>query len=93
MTYSGAESPRQVHAVPVDRQFVGFAAQVFHHQREAIEAHLTIVPAALAVARELEAQTGVVSRDPSTRCGPAGRHHRRPHGHRPILAELSPITG
>jgi len=35
------------------------ARPVFHHQREAIEAHLTVVFAALAVARELQAQTGV----------------------------------
>ena len=32
---------------------------IFHHQREAIEAHLTIVFAALAVARYLQDTTGV----------------------------------
>ena len=32
---------------------------MFHHQRNAIEAHLTVVFAALAVARDLQAQTGV----------------------------------
>lgn len=32
---------------------------MFHHQREAIEAHLTIVFAALAVARHLQDATGV----------------------------------
>lgn len=35
------------------------ARPVFHHQREAIEAHLTIVFAALAVARHLQNTTGV----------------------------------
>lgn len=31
---------------------------MFHHQREAIEAHLTVVFAALAVSRYLNAATG-----------------------------------
>ena len=31
---------------------------MFHHQREAIEAHLTVVFAALAVARHLQDATG-----------------------------------
>jgi len=35
------------------------ARPVFHHDRDAIEAHLTVVFPALAVARELQAQTGV----------------------------------
>ena len=35
------------------------ARPVFHHDRDAIEAHLTVVFAALAVARELQAATGV----------------------------------
>ena len=35
------------------------ARPIFHHQREAIEAHLTIVFAALAVARHLQEVTGV----------------------------------
>ena len=35
------------------------ARPVFHHQREAIEAHLTVVFAALAVARALQVATGV----------------------------------
>jgi transposase len=35
------------------------ARPVFHHDRDAIEAHLTVVFAALAVARELQAETGV----------------------------------
>jgi len=34
------------------------ARPVFHHQREAIEAHLTVVFAALAVARDLQDRTG-----------------------------------
>lgn len=35
------------------------ARPVFHHQREAIEAHLTVVFAALAIARHLQDTTGV----------------------------------
>jgi hypothetical protein len=35
------------------------ARPVFHHQREAIEAHLTVVFAALAVARHLQDATGI----------------------------------
>ena len=35
------------------------ARPVFHHEREAIEAHLTVVFAALAISRELQARTGV----------------------------------
>jgi hypothetical protein len=35
------------------------ARPVFHHEREAIEAHLTVVFASLAVSRHLHAQTGI----------------------------------
>ena len=35
------------------------ARPVFHHQRDAIEAHLTVVMAALAVARYLQEATGI----------------------------------
>ena len=35
------------------------ARPIFHHTREAIEAHLTIVFAALAIARDLQNRTGV----------------------------------
>jgi len=35
------------------------ARPVFHHQREAIDAHLTVVFAALAVGRHLQDATGV----------------------------------
>ena len=35
-----------------------WARPVFHHQREAIEAHLTVVFAALAVARHLQDASG-----------------------------------
>jgi len=35
------------------------ARPIFHHQREAIEAHLTVVMAALAVARYLQEATGI----------------------------------
>jgi hypothetical protein len=34
------------------------ARPIYHHQRDSIEAHLTIVMAALAVSRWLERQTG-----------------------------------
>ena len=35
------------------------ARPIFHHQRDAIEAHLTVVVTALAIARELQQQTGL----------------------------------
>lgn len=35
------------------------ARPIFHHERDSIEAHLTIVLAALAVARHLQDATGV----------------------------------
>ena len=35
------------------------ARPMFHHTREAIEAHLTIVFTALAVSREVQARTGL----------------------------------
>jgi len=35
------------------------ARTVFHHQRDAIEAHLTVVFAALALARHLQDATGI----------------------------------
>ena len=35
------------------------ARPVFHHQCDAIEAHLTVVMAALAVARHLQETTGI----------------------------------
>lgn len=35
------------------------ARPIFHHKRDSIEAHLTIVFTALAVARHIEAQTGI----------------------------------
>jgi hypothetical protein len=38
------------------------ARPVFHHQREAIEAHLTVVFAALAVARHLQDATGTTTK-------------------------------
>ena len=34
------------------------APPIYHHKRESIEAHLTIVFAALAVSRWIEARTG-----------------------------------
>jgi len=35
------------------------ARPVFHHQRDAIEAHLTVVMTALAIARYLQETTGI----------------------------------
>ena len=35
------------------------ARPVFHHTRDAIEAHLTVVMAALAIARHLQDTTGI----------------------------------
>ena len=35
------------------------ARPVFHHTRDAIEAHLTVVMAALAIARHLQETTGI----------------------------------
>jgi hypothetical protein len=35
------------------------ARPIFHHQRDSIEAHLTVVFAALAVSRHLQERTGV----------------------------------
>lgn len=35
------------------------ARPIYHHNREAIEAHLTIVLAALAISRNIEYQTGI----------------------------------
>ncbi len=35
------------------------APPIFHHQRDSIEAHLTIVFAALAISRDLQDRTGI----------------------------------
>jgi hypothetical protein len=35
------------------------ARPIYHHNREAIEAHLTIVLAALAIGRNVESKTGI----------------------------------
>ena len=70
------------------------ARPIYHHQRDSIEAHLTIVMAALAVANRIEAATGWIGvrRQPPygrarTITIQAGDHtiHRR----RPIPAELA----
>lgn len=39
------------------------ARPMFHHKRDAIEAHLTVVVTALAVAREVQARTGLAIRN------------------------------
>ena len=71
------------------------ARPVFHHQREAIEAHLTVVFAALAVARHLQDATGtsikkIVQTLRTARSAtdhrdqrPASHHRPRPHRRRP----------
>jgi hypothetical protein len=51
------------------------ARPIYHHKRESIEAHLTIVFAALVVGRLVEEQTGSVN--------PPVRAHRPPLPHRP----------
>ena len=69
------------------------ARPIFHRLRDSIEAHLTIVFAALAVSREAQARTGAV--DQQDREDPAAaahrdHHPRRPADHRPDHA--SPTT-
>jgi len=57
------------------------ARPIFHHTREAFEAHLTIVFAALAVARYLQDPTEMsIKRDRSgaEAAAPGQRPHRRP---------------
>jgi hypothetical protein len=48
----------QIHRSPDSYQRPGFAQSGYHHQRESIDAHLTIVFAALAVTRFIQARTG-----------------------------------
>jgi hypothetical protein len=56
---------------------------VFHHQRDAIEAHLTVVFAALAVARHLQDTTGVTIKKLVQTLRPDARA---------ILDQLPPLT-
>jgi hypothetical protein len=62
------------------------ARPVFHHQREAIEAHLTVVFAALAVARHLQDTAGTSIKKSSRPCA---RHAQRPSR---STASASPST-
>ena len=60
------------------------ARPVFHHTRDAIEAYLTVVMTALAVARYLQEATGIQHRQDRARATPpAGGHHQpqRPPNH------------
>jgi hypothetical protein len=61
------------------------ARPIYHHQRDSIDAHLTIVFAALAVSRWIEDQTGWSIRR-FVRTAPPLPHHRnpgrQPHHHR-----------
>ena len=64
------------------------ARPVFHHQREATWAHLTVVMASLAVARYIQEATGIsIKRVIRTLKTPPGRHHQPqrtpPHRRRP----------
>ena len=61
------------------------ARPMFHHTRDAIEAHLTVVFTALAIARYLQAETGTSLRSLVRTLRPAlgnHHHHRRPPPHR-----------
>lgn len=81
------------------------ARPVFHHQREAIEAHLTVVFAALAVARALQVATGVSLKKLVHTLRPLRTVHIDIAGHtiaakpqltedaQQILAKLPPLTG
>ena len=81
------------------------ARPVFHHDRDAIEAHLTVVFAALAVARALQARTGVSRKKLVQILRPLRTVMIDIHGHtitaKPhltdnaerILAALPPVTG
>ena len=62
------------------------ARPIFHRLRDSIEAHLTIVFAALAVSREAQARTGLShQQDREDAAAAADRHDhpRRPADHRP----------
>ena len=67
------------------------ARPVFHHTRDTIEAHLTVVMASLAVARYLQDATGIsikrVIRPPQT----PPRSHHQPQQPPPHAASL-PVT-
>lgn len=57
---------------------------IYYHLRDSIEAHLTIVFAALAVSRWIENQTGwSIRKFNKTARRPARRHRRRPSASRP----------
>ncbi|TDO51508.1 DDE family transposase [Kribbella sp. VKM Ac-2527] len=75
------------------------ARPMFHHTRDAIEAHLTIVFTALAVSREVQNRTGLAIRNSSASCGhygprpsrstaPSRHSHRHPHRQQAILDAL-----
>jgi len=64
------------------------ARPIYHHQRDSIEAHLTVAFAALAVSRWIEAQTGWSIRKfvrTARRCRTIEIPGRRPHHHRSRL--------
>ena len=66
------------------------ARPIFHHQREAIEAHLTIVFAALAIARHLQDVTGLSIRRIVQTLRPIQHITVRIAGHEHLAAD--PIT-
>ena len=53
------------------------ARPMFHRTRDAIEAHLTIVFAALAVSREVQNRTGLSIRNITRQCGPCVQQRSR----------------
>ena len=62
------------------------ARPVFHRLRDSIEAHLTIVFAALAVSREAQTRTGAVDqqdREDTPAAAHRDDHHQRPADRRP----------
>ena len=67
------------------------ARPMFHHTREAIEAHLTIVFAALAVARHLQNETGLSIKKIVRTLRPLQQITVRIGGHEHLAAD--PITG
>ena len=53
------------------------ARPMFHHTRDAIEAHLTVVFTALALAREVQNRTGLATATSSASCAPCAQRPSR----------------
>lgn len=67
------------------------ARPVFHHQRDAIEAHLTVVMTALAVARSLQDATGTSIKKIAQALRPIQQITMNIAGHEHTAAD--PLTG